>query len=220
MPKEESAIWKIGLFKRTEEGSNAVCLDCKEKERKKSVFSLNKGSTSGLIVHLKSFHSDSEYLNLFKKNSVDEEKGTMEKFVLQSGGKIILNYLAYFLIGGLSSAEKRVISYVCCNLTSFLSLNHKTTRAVFRDKLRDESHYRKTVLPKAYDAVKRKIMLELADSNFLSFTTDIWSGPTESFLSLTVHLIDSKWQKKHFPLCINSFPGSHTGKRISEQHQT
>ncbi|CAK5077428.1 unnamed protein product [Meloidogyne enterolobii] len=119
----------------------------------------------------------------------------MEKFVLQSGGKIILNYLAYFLIGGLSSAEKRVISYVCCNLTSFLSLNHKTTRAVFRDELRDESHYRfalffklimyyyrKTVLPKAYDAVKRKIMLELADSNFLSFTTDIWSGPTESFL--------------------------------------
>uniref|UniRef100_A0A915MRX1 HAT C-terminal dimerisation domain-containing protein n=1 Tax=Meloidogyne javanica TaxID=6303 RepID=A0A915MRX1_MELJA len=46
MPKEESAIWKTGLFQRTEEGSNAVCLDCKEKGRKKSVFALNKGSTS------------------------------------------------------------------------------------------------------------------------------------------------------------------------------
>ena len=33
MPKEGSAIWKIGLFKRTEEGSNAVCLDCKPEKR-------------------------------------------------------------------------------------------------------------------------------------------------------------------------------------------
>jgi len=36
MPKEESAIWKTGLFQRTEEGSNAVCLDCKEKGKKRA----------------------------------------------------------------------------------------------------------------------------------------------------------------------------------------
>jgi hypothetical protein len=50
------------------------------------------------------------------------------------------------------------------------------------EELKDEFHYRKVVLPKAYEAVKFKVIKELAGCDFLSFTTDVWSGPTESFI--------------------------------------
>ena len=48
--------------------------------------------------------------------------------------------------------------------------------------MKDESYYRKVVLEQAYTLVKAKLMKELDSSESISFTSDIWSGPKESFI--------------------------------------
>lgn len=79
--------------------------------------------------------------------------------------------------------DKRVINFVCCTLTSFGALNNPTTHAFAKEKILDESHYRKKVLPQAYAMMKRRVSDELTNSEMFSFTTDIWSSPTtESFI--------------------------------------
>uniref|UniRef100_A0A914HRX4 HAT C-terminal dimerisation domain-containing protein n=1 Tax=Globodera rostochiensis TaxID=31243 RepID=A0A914HRX4_GLORO len=117
---------------------------------------------------------------------------------------------------GLSCTDKRVINYIVCTLTSFCHLNNPTTRAFCRDALKDESHYRKNVLPKVYAAVKQKILAKINEFEHLSFTTDIWSGPKDSYISLTAHGISKNWEKRSFVLSVSAFPGSHTGDRINE----
>jgi len=37
-----------------------------------------------------------------------------------------------------------------------------------------------------------------------------------NFFSLTIHGITDSWSRKEFVLAVEHFPGSHTGKKISE----
>uniref|UniRef100_A0A915CVE8 HAT C-terminal dimerisation domain-containing protein n=1 Tax=Ditylenchus dipsaci TaxID=166011 RepID=A0A915CVE8_9BILA len=49
----------------------------------------------------------------------------------------------------------------------------------------------------------------------LSFTTDIWSSSSYSFISLIAHGINQEWKREKFVLAIRELPGSHTGEVIN-----
>uniref|UniRef100_A0AAQ5YIA3 BED-type domain-containing protein n=1 Tax=Amphiprion ocellaris TaxID=80972 RepID=A0AAQ5YIA3_AMPOC len=87
-----------------------------------------------------------------------------------------------------------------------------------RYSLKSEKYYRTTVLEDIYEKVQH--IQDLVSSKdkepFLSFTSDCWSGDTESLMSLTCHFIDEKWERKQVVLNIKAMAGSHTGEYISE----
>lgn len=67
--------------------------------------------------------------------------------------------------------------------------------------------------------VERKIKTLITPENagpHLSFTTDCWSGETESLICLTCHFINSDWERKQVVLNVKAMSGSHTGEYISK----
>jgi hypothetical protein len=88
------------------------------------------------------------------------------------------------------------------------------------------SLYPNAEIPSA-DTIKRNIM-ELYATNVakmqtvlqklqskISFTTDIWtSASMKSFISITAHFIDSKWQLQNIIVDFIQIYGSHTGSNI------
>uniref|UniRef100_A0A915E7B4 Transposase n=1 Tax=Ditylenchus dipsaci TaxID=166011 RepID=A0A915E7B4_9BILA len=49
----------------------------------------------------------------------------------------------------------------------------------------------------------------------LSFTTDIWSSTSYSFISLTAHGINQEWKRDKYVLAIRELQGSHTADVIN-----
>lgn len=75
-------------------------------------------------------------------------------------------------------------------------------------------------MPEIHDKVVQKIkaLLQPENAGFpLSFTTDCWSGTTESLMSLTCHFIDNAWVRKQVVLNTKVMEGSHTGDYIKEK---
>ena len=51
--------------------------------------------------------------------------------------------------------------------------------------------------------------------NCISFTTECWSGPTESMMSLTAHFITKNWKKFNVLLNVKATQGSRTGEYLA-----
>uniref|UniRef100_A0A915EBD5 Transposase n=1 Tax=Ditylenchus dipsaci TaxID=166011 RepID=A0A915EBD5_9BILA len=97
--------------------------------------------------------------------------------------------------GEVSALDRKIIHYVACTNQPLSIVEEDTFRAFLsssdRENLKGRKHYTEWAMPRIYAAVKKEVVSRLGDCSALSFTSDIWSGPTESFISLTVHGIDS-----------------------------
>jgi len=72
-----------------------------------------------------------------------------------------------------------------------------------RYAIKSEKYYRTEKLPEIYERVGSKIktLIQPENAGFsLSFTTDSWSGSTESMMSLTCHFIDNEWNRRQVVL--------------------
>ncbi|KAI1701203.1 zinc finger BED domain-containing protein 4 [Ditylenchus destructor] len=57
----------------------------------------------------------------------------------------------------------------------------------------------------------------IKEFEYVSFTTDAWSGPGDSYLSLTITGISKEWKRVSLPLAVSHFPGSHTSVAIDKK---
>ncbi|KAL7874942.1 hypothetical protein SRHO_G00059120 [Serrasalmus rhombeus] len=83
--------------------------------------------------------------------------------------------------------------------------------------LKSEKYYRTEMLDSVHTKVVKKIKALTAPDNagpHLSFTTDCWSGETESLMSLTCHFIDRDRERKQIVLNVKAMFGSLTGDYI------
>lgn len=88
-----------------------------------------------------------------------------------------------------------------------------------RYSLKSEKYYRTVIFQDVHSKVEKKIkeLLTLENAGpHLSFTTDCWSGETESLMSLTCHFIDKEWKRQQIVLNVKAMHGSHTGEYISD----
>lgn len=88
-----------------------------------------------------------------------------------------------------------------------------------RYSLKSEKYYRTVVFEDVHSKVEKKIKELITLDNagpHLSFTTDCWSGETESLMSLTCHFIDKEWKRQQIVLNVKAMHGSHTGEYISD----
>ena len=82
--------------------------------------------------------------------------------------------------------------------------------------IKSEKFYRTELFPLMYEDVRNKIkelMSEYFAGSSISFTTDCWSGNTESMMSLTAHFINKKWKKMEIVLNIKVLESSHGDAR-------
>jgi len=78
------------------------------------------------------------------------------------------------------------------------------------------------IIPDMYLKVKESVQKSVSAANKLSFTTDIWteSNTTKPFIGVSVHWIDSHWDRKFAVLNCEEFNGRHSGDMIAEKFGT
>ncbi|XP_031673379.1 uncharacterized protein LOC116364351 isoform X2 [Oncorhynchus kisutch] len=89
-------------------------------------------------------------------------------------------------------------------------------------RIKDETFFRTEMLDKTHERVVMKVKNLVAPGNapHMAFTTDCWSGTTESLMSLTGHFIDDVWTRKLVVLNVKTMTGSHAGNYIREMFLT
>jgi len=92
----------------------------------------------------------------------------------------------YMSNASISCLDKKIINFIVSNAVPFSIVDEKTFKSLLsqanRDALKGRHHYSDIALPRIYRTVKEKLKYMIANIKFLSFTCDIWSGPTESFI--------------------------------------
>ncbi|CAH1979230.1 unnamed protein product [Acanthoscelides obtectus] len=73
-----------------------------------------------------------------------------------------------------------------------------------------------TLLPAKYEEVYNNTKKELEGVDSVTLTTDCWtSSTTESFLAVTAHFLDNKFELKHRVLGCESFSERHTSANLA-----
>jgi len=87
-----------------------------------------------------------------------------------------------------------------------------------RYRIKSEKFYRTMMLDEIYSRVLTKVKSVVTKDKapFMAFTTDCWSGTTESLMSLTGHFISEDWSRKQVVLNVRPMTGSHTASYIQE----
>lgn len=66
------------------------------------------------------------------------------------------------------------------------------------------------------DGVGRVLCKELYGCEYLSFTSDLWTGKNQkSFETFTVHYVDSNFQMRRYFISCTPFKEAHTAENIS-----
>ena len=71
------------------------------------------------------------------------------------------------------------------------------------------------MLDKTHERVAKNLVAPV-NAPHMAFTTDCWSGTTESLMSLTGHFIDNVWTRKQVVLNVKTTIGPHTGNYIRD----
>ena len=89
-------------------------------------------------------------------------------------------------------------------------------------RIKDETFFRTEMLDKTHERVVMKVKNLVAPGSapHMAFTTDCWSGTTESPMNLTGHLFDNVWTRKQVVLNVKTMTGSHAGNYLGEMFLT
>ena len=86
-----------------------------------------------------------------------------------------------------------------------------------RHVLPSRKHFVELEIPQVYSEMKEKVvLLKLQEAKHFSITNDMWTSTSNhSFMSFTVHFIDSDWALQSF--CIDTVPifEDRTGQNIA-----
>ena len=99
-----------------------------------------------------------------------------------------------------------------------IGFQHLVSNLEPRYRIKSEKYYQTELFPQTHEQVCSKIKQMLSKEfagNYISFTTDCWSGPTELMMSLTAHFITKNWEKFNVLLNVKVTQGSHTGEYLA-----
>src|SRR6266480_573679 len=97
------------------------------------------------------------------------------------------------------------------NFITFIHTLHPTTQIPTADTIKSQ-------ILKFYEEDKEKIKSILMNlSEKISFTTDCWTSPfMKSFMSITAHFINEKWELNHILLDFIEMYDTHTSQNIKK----
>ena len=99
---------------------------------------------------------------------------------------------------------------------AFKRLNFADPSGMHRYRLKIEQFYRTTLMPATYEQVEAHVKKLLLEADYVSFTTDGWSNPTEtcSLPSFTAHFVHAAVRRKVI-LNAMALDDKHTGVYIA-----
>uniref|UniRef100_A0A3P8RUH3 BED-type domain-containing protein n=1 Tax=Amphiprion percula TaxID=161767 RepID=A0A3P8RUH3_AMPPE len=221
-PKSKSAVWQYFIWSTTP--GKAVCKTCNGEISMGATVAKNK-NTSNLWSHLRIHHPDL-YKTAQKKREVESATHTD---VATSSQPTILSMFDKQRKWTNSENRSRLMDKLILemiatdnqpfSMVSDVGFKRLMAAAEPRYSLKSEKYYRTEKLQEVYHKVvdKIKAMIQPENAGYsLSFTTDCWSGATESLMSLTCHFIDSEWTRKQVVLNTRVMQGSHTGEYLKD----
>lgn len=86
-----------------------------------------------------------------------------------------------------------------------------------RYKIPSRQFFSEKYIPELYRSTKEELQLELSQATRVALTTDSWTScSTESYVTITAHLISTNWQMQSFVLQTRILNEAHTGKNVGE----
>ena len=229
LPGAKSKVWKYFAFEaddngRIQENSVVYCqvMNCNAKVG----YSKN---TTNLSKHLEQHHP-TEYTEIQVNSDANSDDHSQQP---QCSGKLARSQTritdTYPSLEPYrknnpryKACEEALANIVCLDLqplsvvssTPFLQLL-KTLDPKFTPA--SASHSTRVVIPNLYDQTKSKVKDSLRKADYLSVTTDAWSGcHNRSYISVTAHFVNPSWNLKHYCLQVQEITESHTAVNLAD----
>ncbi|XP_048859191.1 E3 SUMO-protein ligase ZBED1-like [Brienomyrus brachyistius] len=171
----------------------------------------NTGNTSNMRSHLTTHHPY-KFTDLLTKKVTSGQKTLQEAFspVLPHNSVRAQEITRY------------IAEYIACDLRPFSAVDGKGFKRLVanlepRYKMPSRAHFSQSVFPALYRKTKEEVMLNLKQSECVAITTDGWtSRATQSYITITAHVLSSEWEMKSYVLQTRLLSESHTGANIAE----
>lgn len=243
--REKNPIWQY-FDKSISDTSKAVCKIC-SKSYSLGSHEPKKQTIHGLKLHLSKFH-DKEHRQVLKRlselNDIKNEaklKRTDLSVSLQQSSSDQSTYVQT-TIPSLTSKPKHLLwpddheitkridktimdliivdmlPYTLVEGEAFRRLNLSDPQGVRKYRLKSEKYFRTSLMPKTYERIRSKVQDLMAQSKWVSVTTDIWTNAckTCSLLSFTAHfIINDKRLKVILGACV--LEQDHTSQYIEQK---
>ncbi|XP_071246206.1 uncharacterized protein [Salvelinus alpinus] len=209
----------------------ARCLICDKDVSMGSAMAKYKNTTN-LWNHLKNAHPKAHKEAKMKKANANSSQGKCDTDTSQTSQATLLqlfNKQAKWQDKDprAKKMDEAIIEMIATDnqpftVVSDVGFQRLITLAEPRYRIKEENLFRTEMLDKTHERVVMKVKNLVAPLNapHMAFTTDCWSGTTESLMSLTGHFIDNVWTRKQVVLNVKTMTGSHTGNYIREMFLT
>lgn len=216
--KSSSIIWEYFVYSSTLDG--VVCKICDRTVSTGSA-TTKRRNTTNLWSHLRAHHGESHEAAKQKSEAKRNETISAQPTI-----QFMFDRQKCWKNSDIRSKEmdRLIMEMIATDNEPFAMVERVGFKRVMakaepRYVLKSEKYYRTEKFDEVYSAVVAKVKVILAPGNAgnaLSFTTDCWSGTTESLMSLTCHFIDKNWTRRQIVLNTKPMDGSHTGEYLRD----
>ena len=202
--KNASDIWDHFGFATDDKGvildkSKAVCKYCNAELKYQG------GSTSNLQYHYNNYHTTSIKA---PQPSIADCFGKPKKYSVSNTRQCML--------------QRSVAEYLVENLVPFSTVESESFINLMKHldpkfNVGTRKTYSDVIIPKMYAGVREKVDTKIKPLEAVACTTDGWTSiATESYITLTCHFIDNKWDMNSVCLQTRHHPESHTAENLKE----
>ena len=131
-------------------------------------------------------------------------------------------YTSIFYLYRATAIHKAVGRYIAADLKPLSTVESKAFKQLIQEldgryKLPGRTYFSNTVLPELYQETKQSVVECIQQAPVVALTTDGWtSRATQSYITITAHVIDAEWKMHNFVLQTRMIAESHTGMNIAE----
>lgn len=213
--EKKSQIWKA--FEITADEGRAKCRKCANVVKMGSCSSKSMNTTN-LWSHLK-IHHPSVYTTLTKQREKEKEKSIQQTLpgLLEKTRKWDNDDAKSKQI------DKMIMEMIAVDDQPFSIVQHLGFQRLInqiepRYTIKTEKYFRTQKFEEIYSKVEARVRQLLhEDVHCISFTTDCWSGLTESLMSLTAHWISNDFKRISVVLNVKPVNESHTGEYLKDE---
>ena len=156
------------------------------------------------------------------ESSVEESSTSLTKTKQQRLDDLILKKEAYKKNSlRYQTCQNALVSFICNNLQPISVVDSPAFRHLLftldpRFQPYSRSQFSRVVIPMKYDEVKQSIKEKLEKVEFISLTTDMWTGcHNHGYISLSAHFVGDDWKMDHYCLQTREVVSSHTAQNLA-----
>lgn len=219
--RPSSYVWE--LFSKVADKPEVICDICHNK------FSYKDGSTSSLKRHAERYHEVEAKKHRLESEAADNSKktATSSKHHLQQPtisqfvkSKSMLDKHSAKAVSMTDAIIKMVtVDLQPLSIVDDVGFRSFSAASEPRYKLQSRATFRNKLIPEAYhkaaSQLKTKLMEQLSQVSLISITTDAWtSRKTASYVTYTIHFINSEFRMESYVLGTLEFREKHTAVNL------